>query len=203
MNKIEWIFFDLDGTLVNNLPALYRAYLDFLIDYGIKGNKREFEKLNGPSLTEIIDTLKQTYDLKESHNKLFEKYEFKIQSAYEKSKPRKQSTQILKSLKNEGYKTALVTSSSKKLALILIRKFNWTGFFQLYVFGNEIRYSKPHPEIYRLCLQKAKAPKKQTIVVEDSKNGFESARKAGLDCILIDTKKGLSNLLGIVKSYEK
>ena len=74
MSKIKWIFFDLDGTLVNNLPALYRAYLDFLIDYGIKGNKREFEKLNGPSLTEIIDTLKQTYDLKESHNKLFEKY---------------------------------------------------------------------------------------------------------------------------------
>ena len=36
--------------------------------------KREFEKLNGPSLTEIIDTLKQTYNLKESHNKLFEKY---------------------------------------------------------------------------------------------------------------------------------
>jgi len=203
MSNIKWIFFDLDGTLVNNLPALYGAYLDFLIDYGIKGNKKEFEKLNGPSLTEIITELKETYDLDESHNKLFENYASKIQSAYKNSKSRKQSTNILKSLNKRGYKLALVTSSSKKLAVILIRKFNWDRLFQMYVFGDEISHSKPHPEIYILCLKKTNASKKRTIVIEDSKNGFESARKAGLNCILIDKKKGLNNLLRIVKSYEK
>lgn len=203
MSKIKWIFFDLDGTLVDNIPALYQAYLNFLSDYGIKGNKKEFEKLNGPSLYEIISILKTTYGLKESHNNLLRNYISKIIAKYKKSKPRKDSTRILKSLSKNGYKLALVTSSSKKLALILIRKFNWSKFFQIFVFGDEISISKPNPEIYKLCLKKTNALKKQTIVIEDSKNGFKSAKKAGLNCIMINKNKGLDHLVYIIKNYEK
>jgi len=203
MSNIKWVFFDLDGTLVDNLPSLYGAYLNFLSDYGLKGSKKEFNKLNGPSLSEIINKLKKTYKLDESDNKLFENYASKIRLAYKTSKPRKQSNYVLRILNKNGYKTALVTSSPKKLAYILIKKFNWKKFFRVFVFGNEINHSKPHPEIYQLCLRKTKALKKQTIVIEDSKNGFQSARKAGLYCILIDKKKGLGNLIRIIDNYEK
>ena len=50
--KIDWIFFDLDGTLADSLPAMYQVYLNYLTDFGQNGSKEEFEELNGPSLVE-------------------------------------------------------------------------------------------------------------------------------------------------------
>ena len=67
MNNIRWIFFDLDGTLVNNISLMYTAYLNFLSEYGFSGNKKEFAKLNGPSLKEIIVILKKNYSKKQNH----------------------------------------------------------------------------------------------------------------------------------------
>ena len=200
MNNARWIFFDLDGTLVDNLKLLYDVYVEFLSDFGIKGNKKEFEKLNGPSINEIIRILKKKYSLNLTNKKLELNYNSKIVRAYKKSQPTKNSTQILKVLKKNGYEIALVTSSPKKLAMILIKKFRWEKLFSKYVFGNEIVHSKPHPQIYRLCLKKTKALKNHTIVIEDSKNGYSSAKSAGLNCMLINKKQQLNNLFKIIDS---
>lgn len=202
MNKIKWIFFDLDGTLVDNLPSLYSAYLNFLNDYRIKGNKKEFERLNGPSLKEIILILKNKYNLKESNKKLLENYQQKILLAYKKTRPIKYSTKLLKMLNNNNFKLALVTSSSRNLAKIIIKKYKWKKFFKCYVFGNEVSHSKPHPEIYKLCLKRAKTTTTHTLVIEDSKNGYKSATKAGLRCILINKKVKLYHMGEILKKYD-
>lgn len=202
MNKIKWIFFDLDGTLVDNLPSLYSAYLNFLNDYGFKGNKKEFERLNGPSLKEIVSTLKNKYGIDESNKKLLVNYMKKIQFAYKKTRPKKQSRQLLDTLNKNGYKLALVTSSYRNLVFVLLRRYKWEKFFKRYVFGNEIIRSKPYSDIYRLCLKKTRATTKQTLVVEDSKNGFKSATRSGLNCILLNNKVKLHHLIGIINKYE-
>lgn len=202
MNKIEWIFFDLDGTLVDNIRLLHSAYLNFLNDYGIKGNKKEFERLNGPSLTEIIYILKKKYDLKESYKKLLKNYQQKILLAYKKAKPIKHSTKLLKTLNDNNYKLALVTSSSRNLAKIIIKQCHWEKFFKCYVFGNEIEKSKPHPYIYKLCLKKANTTTNHVLVIEDSKNGYKSATKASLKCILLNKKVKLHHIIKILNRYD-
>lgn len=202
MSNIKWIFFDLDGTLVDSLPSLYHAYINFLKDYGVKGNKKEFEKLNGPSLKEIVFILKNKYELNESNKKLLTNYMQKIQSAYKKTQPKKYSSMLLKTLSENGYKLALVSSSSRNLVTILLKQYRWEKFFIRYVFGNEITNSKPHPDIYRLCLKKTNATPKQTLVVEDSENGFKSATKAGLRCILLNKKVKLYHITGMLNNYE-
>ena len=49
-------------------------------------------------------------------------------------------------------------------------------------------HSKPDPEIYNLALTEAKCVRNKILVLEDSKNGYMSAKKAGLDCVLINNK---------------
>ena len=68
--KFNWIFFDLDGTLADSIPASYQAHLDFMAKFGIKSNKEEFEELNGPSIPEIITILKTRYKLAGDKNHL-------------------------------------------------------------------------------------------------------------------------------------
>lgn len=199
MNNIKWIFFDLDGTLIDNMPVMYGVYLDFLDEYGIKGNKKEFEKLNGPALHEIIMILKNKHNLKETKKNLLQNYTQKLECAYKKIHPTKQTVKLLKTLINNNYKLALVTSSPKSLANIVIKQCAWKKYFSSCVFGNEIVHSKPHPEIYKLCLEKTKATKKQVLVVEDSINGYKSATKAGLKCILLSKKIKLNQISKLKK----
>lgn len=202
MSNIKWVFFDLDGTLVDSIPSLYRAYLDFLADYGIKGSKKEFEKLNGPSLKEIVFTLKNEHKLNDSNKKLFTNYIKKIQTTYKKTKPKKHSRHVLQTLSENGYKLALVSSSPRNLVTELLRRYGWKKFFIRYVFGNEVTHSKPYPDIYNLCLKKTKAGTKQTIAVEDSKNGFKSATKAGLRCILLNKKVKLHHIIEMLNDHD-
>ena len=203
MNNIKWIFFDLDGTLVDNIPELYRVYINFLKNYGIKGNKKEFERLNGPSLTEIISILKNKYHIDRSSKRLFADYLKQIQIAYKKMKPKKHSRQLLDILNKNGYKLALVTSSPRNLSCLLLKQYGWKKFFKHYVFGDDIFHSKPHPSIYKVCLKKTKAIAKQTLVIEDSKNGFKSATKAGLKCVLLKKNVNLYNIIKILNNYER
>lgn len=201
MSNTKWVFFDLDGTLVDNIPSLYIAYLDFLNDYGIKGTRKEFNSINGPSLKEIVKILKNKYKIKKSIKSLHDNYLTKIKYAYKKTRPKKQSKCLLDNLIKKGYKLALVTSSPTGLGRFLVKRYEWGQYFNKYVFGDEVTRSKPHPDIYKLCLKKTKAKLEQTIVIEDSKNGFESAAKAGLRCILLDKKMSLSNIMRVLNDY--
>ena len=108
----------------------------------------------------------------------------------------------MKTLNDNNYKLALTTSSSRNLAKTIIKRYQWEKFFKCYVFGNEIDKSKPHPEIYKLCLKRANTTTKHALVIEDSKNGYKSATKAGLKCILINKKVKLHNIIKILKKYD-
>ena len=200
MSKFEWVFFDLDGTLANSLSVMYQVYDEFLQDYGYHGNKEEFNRLNGPTLFEIIKYLKTKYNLKESIENLRKKYQKKIEQSYiEKVKPADGSENLLKVLKDKGLNLALVTSSTKKISENFLLEHDWKKYFSIIVYGDEILKSKPESDIYNLCLIRTNANKRKVLVVEDSKNGYQSAINAGLQCINIsDGKNDLTDLVSII-----
>jgi len=199
MNKIDWIFFDLDGTLVDSIDTMYKIYSDFLKYYEINGTKDEFEKLNGPSLNEIVIYLKKKYRLTNEIDELLNKYQEMIEKSYIYVKPFKESTSILKNLKEKHYKLALVSSATNKIVQRIIKRYNWSEYFSVVITGDDIKISKPFPEIYNLCVARSNANAKKILVIEDSKNGYESAIKAGLECILLNKDINLKSIMTMVK----
>jgi len=204
MNKIDWIFFDLDGTLADSLDAMYEIYFEFLSDYGFKGNKQEFQELNGPTIREVVSLLKNKYNLNKPIDTLLNNYQKKIELIYPtKVKAKENSSNLLKFLQDNNYKLALVTSANKKTVDNFLTKYGWINFFSIIIYGDEVKNSKPSPEIYNLCLKRSKANKNSVLVVEDSENGFNSANSAGLICIIIDNKKRkLSDIISYLNKNE-
>ena len=197
MKKYEWIFLDLDGTLADSINILYDKYIQFLKEFGFVGTKDEFNILNGPSLKEIISILKKKYNLLGTELTLLKNYENKIESAYKNSITLIPTRfELLFFLKDQGIKLALVTSLSKKLTMIFLIKNNLEIFFDVIISGDDVKKSKPHPEIYTLCLLKTQSNKNTTLVLEDSKNGYDSAIASGLKCEIIKNKtpKEISSL---------
>jgi len=199
INNIHWIFFDLDGTLIDSVDMMYNVYMEFLREFGKTGSEEEFSELNGPSLKEIISYLKGRYEIPKSLRELVERYENKINKKYEENFViDKQTEIILQNLKKKGMKLAIVSSTSRKLIECVLRKKEWEKYFTMIVSGDEVKKSKPHPDIYTLCLRKTMANRNEILAVEDSKNGCASAEAAGINCIILDNEN-LHKLLSVLK----
>jgi len=199
MKKFEWIFFDLDGTLADSLDVMYNVYIEFLKYYDIEGNQYEFKELIGPSINQIVIFLKKKYNLKTSKTELIQKYQSIIKKLYyNKVQPTKGSSLLLKKLFLKNYNLALVTSSPREIAENFLIQNNWMKYFSIIVSGDDVKFAKPHPAIYKLCISMTGADRKKVLVFEDSKNGLESAKNAGLKCIMLDGKKmNLNSILEI------
>jgi len=189
MSKYEWVFFDFDGTLIDSLNVMYQVYEQFLNEFGQTGNENEFSNLNGPTLAQIVTYLKKKYSLPNSEKILLEKYQQKVESAFINDvKAFEGRDELLNFLKKNSYKLALVTSSSKNIVNAFLEKNNWIHFFDEIIYGDEIKESKPNPEIYQKCLSKTNASKNKVLVIEDSENGCASAMKIGLKCVNVTGK---------------
>ncbi|MBI2045810.1 MAG: HAD family phosphatase [Parcubacteria group bacterium] len=179
--KFQWIFFDLDGTLVDSVPAMYRIYLNFLETFGKIGTKEEFLELNGPALPEIISLLKKRYHLKDSEQSLMTLYKEAIARDYGPSlEPVDGAEETLKALQDNGYALALVTSAFRSMATPFMKERHWERYFKHCIFGDEVAQSKPNPDIYLLALKKTNAARETAAAVEDSPNGILSAKGAGI-----------------------
>lgn len=189
MSKYDWVFFDFDGTLVDNLNVMYQVYEKFLNEFGHSGNQNEFSNLNGPTISQIVNYLKKKYSLPDSEKILFEKYQQKVESSFLNDvKAFEGRDDLLNFLKKNSHKLALVTSSSKKIVCAFLEKNHWMHFFDEIIYGDEIKESKPNPEIYQKCLSKTNASKNKVLVIEDSENGCASAMKIGLKCVNVTGK---------------
>lgn len=194
--RFNWIFFDLDGILADSIPALYEVYIHFLEKFEIKGTKEEFEELNGPSLPEIITTLKTKHRLAADKDYLMSLYKSEILDAYKNHiKLFDGLSDILKEIKNKEYSLLLVTSAIQEIAIEFIKKKKLDVYFKNYVFGNEVNRSKPDSEIYNLALKKANVSSDLVLIIEDSCNGIKSAKATGAFVIGLANNQTKEDLL--------
>lgn len=170
---------------------LLNSYFIFLNKFGLTGSEKEFNKLDGPNISEIVAFLKKRYNLLESEKNLKKIYLDIVSKNYEKSRPRKSIQSTLKKLIKNGYCLGLVTSSKKNFVLRLLKKYELTPFFKIMVFGDSVTHSKPDPEIYLKAMKKLTPSK--IMVFEDSMNGFQSAKSAGLKCVRISNNEKFFN----------
>lgn len=183
MNKFECIVFDLDGTLIDSISHLFNIYKQFLKKYGYKGTSKEFNLLNGPKLNEVVGYLKQKYNLESPKSELLKYYNNEVEKTYRtKIILTRGVKKFLEFLKENNYKIGLVTSSNKKNTDAVLLKNDILDYFSFFVYGDDVSKSKPDPDIYKICIKRSNLNKNQIFVLEDSKNGYESAITAGLTC---------------------
>ncbi len=178
------VFIDLDGTLIDSIPALFRNYQEFLKNRGRVGTKEEFKTINGPSLPEIISYLKEAHGLQESVSELTCAYNRCLEANYRDAvAPREDAFETLAELNHRRYRLSLVTSTHGHLVRSILTRLDWYHFFDRLITGDSVERAKPAPDIYLLATSLAGTAASDSIAVEDSPNGILAAAKAG--CIPI------------------
>lgn len=93
--------------------------------------------------------------------------------------------EILSYLKEAKVPVALSTSTRRVKTIAHLKEAGIEDYFEVVVTGDTVKHSKPDPEIYcNTCRALGTAPQ-ETIAIEDSPNGLQSARCAGMFVVMI------------------
>jgi HAD superfamily hydrolase (TIGR01509 family) len=80
---------------------------------------------------------------------------------------------------------AIVTTSKRADFEIIHEKRQIRQFMDFVLVREDYKLAKPHPEPYLTGLKRLGATKEETLVVEDSSRGLNSAVAAGIDCAIV------------------
>ena len=174
------LFLDLDGTLADSLPALRRAYDDFLGHYGRQSGEAEFQSLNGPPLTEIVARLGKSHGLPGRPEEWLALYRGLMDRAHEEAAPAQGARETLEQARARGWTIAVVTSTANAAARAWLARVQLDGFIATVVGGDDVKRGKPDPEPYRLALERTGCVAGASFAVEDGVQGARAALAAGL-----------------------
>lgn len=97
---------------------------------------------------------------------------------------------------DRGWTQALVTTSSRSAvaALLASQGEGLASAFAFWICGEDVAAKKPNPEGYERALARLNLPACRVLALEDSPQGLEAARAAGLPCLLTLGEAAADNL---------
>lgn len=184
---IKLVIFDVDGTLVDSESIYVKAALKNLeVNHynipmsaimGIIGQNRVAgQKLIESTQDDSFNYDKYLQDFRKIRDELLEKEPYKL---------KKGALNILNYCKKHDIKMAIATSTARDKQIKVLTELGIIDYFDYMVFGDEIKNSKPDPEIYLKVFEHYNYGKDEMIIYEDSKNGILSAHNAGIRVVYI------------------
>lgn len=108
--------------------------------------------------------------------------------------------EMIKELKEKGYKTPLLSNNSSTLRKKLLEH-NISELFDEIVISGEVGFSKPNPKIFDILFEKLNVKPEEVVFIDNSLDMFEGSEKIGYIPVLYkdyeSLKLELSNLLSV------
>ena len=177
--NIDALIFDFDGTIVDSMPVHYLSW-----QQAFKLNKCSFSKdffyqHAGVSLPEVVNLYNQTYGTALSPEDVVAQKDMAHRQYLSETKVIPQVFDLIK--KYHGVlPMAVATGNSKNLTEPLLRQLDLDPYFETVVFGDDVRYPKPHPECFLRAAAEMGVPASRCEVFEDGDAGLEGALLAGM-----------------------
>ncbi|WP_294180786.1 HAD family phosphatase [uncultured Clostridium sp.] len=183
--NIEAVIFDMDGVIIDSEP-LHRKLDDVLLSqYGIKVSKEEQLGFIGVTSCCKWERIKRKYNLSVPVEELIKKDRKLYLDSLKKDKniePIKGVDKFIKFFYERNLKLAIASSSPRNVIEIVIGKFELEKYFYKIISGDDVKNSKPSPDIFLKAAELLKVKPSRCMVVEDSKNGVEASKNAGMYC---------------------
>ena len=196
------VIFDMDGTLVDNIPYHLESWLAFLDKYNIEVDEANFLATNHGTLIETVLKYFGPMSIEEARD-LGEEKESMYREMYRPHmKPIEGLTELLENLKSRSIKISLATMGDRNNMDFIIDGLGIKSYFDLEIGGHQVTNGKPHPEVFHLTMEKLGLNPNECLVMEDSGGGIKSATAAGIDVVGVATTLNKDQLydLGCVKA---
>lgn len=100
-----------------------------------------------------------------------------------------QIRELLEKLKSDDIKCAVASSTRTELVNKYLGKAQLDKYFDVIIGGEQVKVSKPEPDIFICACERLNVSPGKALVLEDSENGIKAARAAGIPVICIPDLK--------------
>jgi len=183
MSKL--IIFDLDGVLVEakeiHFDALNLALRDIGEEFVISWEEhlKTYDGLKTYDKLNLLAKYKGLPTDKDTSEKIFQNKQTYTLNALSNLSRNQKFIRLFEQLKANGYIIACCSNSIEKTVHLSLTNLGIINFFDLILSNEDVKYSKPHPEIYWKAMSYFGALPETTLIVEDSPTGLTAAFKSG------------------------
>ena len=192
----EALIFDLDGVLVNTVPAHYQAWAALATQHNIPFTRRDMDRFRGVHRSDCVRLLFEPRQLTDAEVAAFS--EIKNQNYLNMlSQTRSHdllvagAIQLLEAGANAGYRIGIASSSTN--AVMVSEQTGLSNLVEVVADGNAVIRSKPKPDIFLWVAGALGAHPSACVVFEDSVAGVTAARTAGMHVIGIGDRERLQD----------
>ena len=193
--RIQGVLFDMDGLLLDSerlyLEASRQAFREYAFDFQTEAY---LECICTPDV-EAVKILRAAYGEALPVEKVMARaatlYGERVHA--EAVPLKKGCLELLDFLEANGTKRAVVTSTRTELAEHKLKLAGIRNAFAFVLGGDQVKRSKPAPDIYLRGVEKLNVPVEACLALEDSENGVRAAVAAGLRVIQVPDLKAPSD----------
>jgi hypothetical protein len=177
--SIKLVIFDLDGVLMESKMIHFDALNKALGEEFSITWEEHLSKYDGLKTNQKLDMLTQEKGLpKERHDEIWNAKQSFTAHALSGLSSDSKLIEIFSDLSSEGYKLAVCSNSIRKTVLTVTSKLGVIEFLDLILSNEDVKNSKPHPEIYWKAISSFGVSPEETLIVEDSPYGLMAASKS-------------------------
>jgi HAD superfamily hydrolase (TIGR01509 family) len=166
---IKLVIFDLDGVLVEAKNIHFDALNEALgPEYEISWAEH-LSTYDGLKTNQKLEMLSERRGLPtELHKQVWDKKQHLTLQKLKELQPSNQLIVCMESIVNQGYKIAVCSNSIRKTVLTVLSKLGIMEYMDLIISNEDVKNSKPHPEMYWKAISMMGALPEETLIVEDS-----------------------------------
>ena len=182
----QLIIFDLDGTIIDSEPVAMEAWIQAGQEFGILIKPDDLLPMIGVNGESNRRMMLERFGQDIPFEAMLSRVRELTKETYQAGVPIKEGVKELLTVLNDfRIRRCIATSSRKARSEDLLHRVGLLKEFEFLLSGEEITHSKPHPEIFELAMARLGIPPKETMIVEDSKNGILAAKASGAISVLI------------------
>lgn len=197
-HRVRALVFDMDGTMVDSMPAHARSWEVFTRRHGIRMSVEEvLQKTTGRTGVECIrilmgedvpeDRALELIAEKEAIYRDFFGKEFREVAGFR---------DFARDVTTRGLKLAVATAGDRHNIAFALEHLKLARRPDAIVGGDEGIAGKPQPDLFLEAARRVQAAPAECIVFEDAPFGIEAARRAGMRAVAICSTHGAEELAG-------
>lgn len=180
---IKGLVFDLDGTLIDTMPAHFLCWQEISKKYDFDFSENLFYELAGRPAKRIVEHINKT------QNKNLDKIQIdnEKEELYLKYLPELKLVnpvvEVAKFAKKIAMPIAIGTGARRDIAIMTLEATKLNNLFEIMICSEDVKEHKPHPDTFLACAKAMNIHAHECLVFEDAEFGFEAAKRAGMKFI--------------------
>lgn len=177
--QIKCIIFDLDGVLVEAKHTHFETFNSALAEHNINFTITYDEhllKYDGLKTDQKLKILTDEKGLSSDlHQTIWNRKQELTAEALFNLKKSEILIDTFKKLKNDGYRLICCSNSIRNTVYLVLSKLEIIHYFDYILSNQDVKNSKPHPEIYWRAISEYSLAPEEVLILEDSPTGLAAA----------------------------